>query len=300
MQFAGAFHAMASMSNLNHFRYTPSSRAIEEARKAYADSLKLPVAQYSLEGNLIKVFKTTEEASKKLNANVHNISAACNEENQVNNVRGFQWRRFEKYPPKKISPYINQNDESSIKVHEYDLEGNYLKSYDSIREASRNNISRSTLRSKYRNKAIHSNNKWYVITNEKHKDKIEVKKQKTQRRIVHQIDINNGEIIKTWNSVREPERVLGISNISAVCKGKRKTMGGFIWKYAEEDYELNLSDHIPKLPRANSIRIFKDKNLIGEFKSLRKAEKITGYKRSFLSKILKKKSTINGVFVEYI
>lgn len=298
MQFAGAFHAMASMSNSHHHRYTPSSRAIEEARKAYADSLKLPVAQYSLEGQLIQIFDTTEDAAIEVNSNVSNISAACNEENQVNNIKGFLWRRFEKNPSEKIKPYINQNDESSLMVHEYDLSGKFIQSFSSIREASRNDIPRSGLKSKYRNKPIHSKNNWYVISDEMPKPKIEVKKQNTQRRRVHQIDPKTGVIVKTWNSTREPQKVLGISNVSSVCNGKRKSMGGFIWKYAEEEYELNIAEHKRKLPRAYSIIIYKNEKIIGEFESLRKAESSTGIKRALLSKILKTKKPEKGIYVE--
>lgn len=44
----------------------------------------------------------------------------------------------------------------------------------------------------------------------------------------------DGTFVKTWSSAREIEREFGISNgnISECCKGKRKTAGGFIWKYA--------------------------------------------------------------------
>lgn len=54
-----------------------------------------------------------------------------------------------------------------------------------------------------------------------------------------QIDKNTNEIIKEWDSIMDAERALGIDNghISACCKGKKyyKTVGGFKWKYKEED-----------------------------------------------------------------
>lgn len=45
----------------------------------------------------------------------------------------------------------------------------------------------------------------------------------------------NGAIINTFTSMSEAERKTGIfnSSISNCCKGKRKTAGGYIWKYAE-------------------------------------------------------------------
>jgi hypothetical protein len=47
-----------------------------------------------------------------------------------------------------------------------------------------------------------------------------------------QLDIN-GNLIKEWYSSYEIQRELGIlqQNISKVCKGKRRSAGGFIWKY---------------------------------------------------------------------
>lgn len=52
---------------------------------------------------------------------------------------------------------------------------------------------------------------------------------------VEQIDKNTLEVIKVWDSLSEVERILNISasNISNVCKGKRKTAGGFIWRMKE-------------------------------------------------------------------
>lgn len=47
----------------------------------------------------------------------------------------------------------------------------------------------------------------------------------------------SGDFIREWKSAAEVERMLGIANshIIACCKGKRKSAGGFIWKYKEKD-----------------------------------------------------------------
>lgn len=44
----------------------------------------------------------------------------------------------------------------------------------------------------------------------------------------------NGKIIKEWDSltIASEETHIDISSISACCKGKYKTAGGYIWKYA--------------------------------------------------------------------
>ena len=45
----------------------------------------------------------------------------------------------------------------------------------------------------------------------------------------------NGEYIKTFGSTMDAQRETGVANtnISACCLGKRKTTGGYIWKYVE-------------------------------------------------------------------
>ena len=55
----------------------------------------------------------------------------------------------------------------------------------------------------------------------------------TKRKKIKQYDLN-GNFIKEWDYIILIEKELGISqgNIINVCKGKRKTAGNFIWKYA--------------------------------------------------------------------
>ena len=49
------------------------------------------------------------------------------------------------------------------------------------------------------------------------------------------LQIKDGKIIAKFYGILEAERETGIQfkNISAVCRGKRKTAGGFQWKYVE-------------------------------------------------------------------
>ena len=57
---------------------------------------------------------------------------------------------------------------------------------------------------------------------------------------VMQYDLQ-GNFIKEWGSISEADRELKISfkNISACCKGKRKTAGGFKWNYSYEYIETD-------------------------------------------------------------
>lgn len=53
---------------------------------------------------------------------------------------------------------------------------------------------------------------------------------------INQYDLN-WNFIKTWNSMREAERELGVLNqsISLCCMKKRNKAGGFRWRYYEQE-----------------------------------------------------------------
>ena len=53
---------------------------------------------------------------------------------------------------------------------------------------------------------------------------------------VEQFDLN-GKLLKLWESITKVENELKIYNINAVCKGKQKTAGGYIWKYKIKEHE---------------------------------------------------------------
>lgn len=49
---------------------------------------------------------------------------------------------------------------------------------------------------------------------------------------VLQYDINNN-LIKEWPSITDAEQTLEIYKISECCSFKRRSAGGFIWRYKE-------------------------------------------------------------------
>ena len=59
---------------------------------------------------------------------------------------------------------------------------------------------------------------------------------KPYKRRVEQYNLS-GDFIKSWESATLAGKTLGIwnGNITACCKGKLKTSGGYIWKYADEN-----------------------------------------------------------------
>lgn len=61
---------------------------------------------------------------------------------------------------------------------------------------------------------------------------------------VYQYNLN-GIFIREWVSIIDVQRKLGINQtaISGTCRGIRKTAGGFIWRYSNDDFKNNVAPH---------------------------------------------------------
>lgn len=104
------------------------------------------------------------------------------------------------------------------------------------------------------------------------KDKSIWKKQCTSRpkKIVLQYDLG-GNFIKEWESLASVRKKLNLS-VDKCCRGLQKTAGGFIWRYKDEWFDLNLD----KLDE-NSKKISQydlSGNWVRDFKSIKEAEEL--------------------------
>lgn len=81
---------------------------------------------------------------------------------------------------------------------------------------------------------IHSYSKGLNKGSEKQKEAVRINGLKNSIKVL-QLNKEN-KILKEWKSLSEIERVLKIpaGNISHCCKGRRKTAGGFMWRYKNE------------------------------------------------------------------
>ena len=84
--------------------------------------------------------------------------------------------------------------------------------------------------------------KYYAENPERRKEMSEERKrfltehpEKKKTRAVVQLS-KTGEVIKTWSSMTEAAKQFGTNsqNISAVCNGRRRTAGGYIWRYSND------------------------------------------------------------------
>lgn len=132
-----------------------------------------------------------------------------------------------------------ENETQAVRVEQYDLLGNYIKTFKSISEASKViGVSRKNIY----NVCIGINKssanyfwKYEGVESEGLKNILEKGFNNSVEKPVIQLNLNN-EVVNTFDSIRiaSDETSIERRNINTVCKGRRKTAGGYIWKYKNE------------------------------------------------------------------
>lgn len=193
-----------------------------------------PVEQYDLEGNFIKEYISAFHASLETGFCHSDICACCRENNNKKIVHGYQWKY--KNSNKIIQKVIDKN---SVKtVYQFTKDGTLINQYNNLEEAAKaTNLSKTTIcgccTTPDRNKSA-GGYMWSYNSDPSLLPKYKPKEKQAQKKSVAQYTLNN-ELIITFNSITEASKATGIlpGNISNVCSGKRKTAGGFIWKYID-------------------------------------------------------------------
>lgn len=130
-------------------------------------------------------------------------------------------------PPKKANP-----------VTQFDLNGNFIKTYNSAKEASeQTGINYDNIQSSASTQTLSAGKSFWRYGNIDVLDVIPKNNAKTK---VLQYDMF-GIFIKSYNSISEASKESGAksSSISAVCSGKGKSSKGFIWRYDNEEEGVN-------------------------------------------------------------
>lgn len=119
------------------------------------------------------------------------------------------------------------------KVHQYSLDGEYIKEYISVREAGRQtNINHGNISKVCNNIWNHAGG--YIFSYNK-KDKIyTIKNPNASKKVVLEIDDKNNTL-KEYTSISEAAKKTGIDpgNISRVCNGKLKSAKKRIFKFKD-------------------------------------------------------------------
>jgi len=110
-----------------------SSESIEKRTKLQ----KIPIIQLDLEDNFIKEWESARDAGKSLNISSSDICQCC--KNKKLTCGNFKWKylnqKLKEKPRKKRNDTFNKNKRSVIQM---DLNENFIKNWDCIKDACRN------------------------------------------------------------------------------------------------------------------------------------------------------------------
>ena len=215
------------------------------------DLQKGPLANLKDEGEKQTGYKHTDEAKNKISASEsgknHYFFGKKHTDETKKKMReaklGEKSHNFNKKLPEWQKNILIEAHKKQI--IQFDLNGNFIKEWDSIKNASeKNKISSSAISRCLLKKGKTSGGYiWYYKSDFINGDftkklSLQIVQEAKTRNIIYkgikviQLSKNN-ETINMWDTISKASKVLNISKTSIirVCKGKQKTAGKFIWKY---------------------------------------------------------------------
>lgn len=179
---------------------------------------RIPIFQYSETGEYDCCYESVSDAARVNNVASTNISRSCKLGYKCNG-KYFSYKFNSTYDKAKLESIKNR------KVYQYSLSGEFIAEYDSYLAAQKE-LGKSGLSNAIKLGRTFAGFQWKLEKLNKI-DSVEVK---GQARKVGQYDLNEN-LIKIYNTVTECTKEF--SGCKHVLQGKRKTSGGFIFKYIE-------------------------------------------------------------------
>lgn len=118
----------------------------------------------------------------------------------------------------------------------------------------------------------------------------------TNDKKVYQYTVS-GDFVAEYKSAHEAARVLNIqfTNICKVCRGERKTAGGFGWSYDKHDSVQPIKTK--RLGDGTVLQFTKEGQFIAEYPTAAEADRMTGISRTTIGLVCKGKGKTAGGFV---
>lgn len=218
-----------SNNTVSNLEWIEFSANIQHAHDTGLNSTCIPVVQYSLKGERIARFPSAASAARKVGVTHTAVADACKKKKSVNTIAGYVWR-YES-DPLVLGDLINLKTSKS-RVVQYSLEGEKMKLFSSMQEASKEvGVNASSISHVCRGKIRTAGGYMWRYEGDP------APTQKTRNGSMRKVEqlTREGKVIRMWNSISEAAKELNISNshITSVCKGKRCTTGGFMWGYVD-------------------------------------------------------------------
>ena len=206
----------------------------EETRQKISEILGRVILQFSKNGELLSEYVSVRTAAKTLNISPKIINDCCNKHRK--SAGGYIWRYKDLYDPNEIIAYDAKINPTPKVVVQLDKNGNFISQYENAYEAEEiTGIHQSGICNCCIGKIKSAGNYiWKYLSDYDPNDKI-IYYDKTGPKTILQFDLD-GNLIAEYESMSIASQSTGVSMacISRCCNNKRKTSGGYVWKYKGE------------------------------------------------------------------
>lgn len=212
VSYLGKYWALNKMEILDIENYTKDRRK------------KVKVFQYKATGEFEKEYESIAQAAKELNSCSSSIEKACLL-GYLSKNKYFSYEKNEQFSRAKLE-YLK-----TIPVYCYDITGKFLKEYSCTQDAEKNLKIKGSIMKALRLKCPHNNKYQFSFEKlEKMPDRSKSYKNTTAKKI-DQYDLD-GNYIKTWNSITECRKALGVQSncINRILKGIQHKTKNFTFK----------------------------------------------------------------------
>lgn len=186
-----------------------------------------PIDQYDLNGNFIKTYNSCAEFEREMGHSASSVLRCC--AGSRNMAYGFLWRYHGDIAP---NPYVNKK---CLMVDQYDIDGNFIKTYDSITSASNfYKVEKTQISNCCSGKALTCAGYQWRKRGDSPPEKRASSRQEL-RKAVCQYDLN-GKFIRQYKSCQEAAEETGhkIYMIYSSCREHGRD-GNFQWRYSGDD-----------------------------------------------------------------
>jgi hypothetical protein len=221
-------------------------------KKVSYSSKNKKIVQLDLNGNFIKEWDNIKSIQIYFKSNT-TVLEVCHNKKHHNTSMGYRWMYKEDYDKILDKSTIDKDIKTKvIRIVQLDLNGNFIREWDSIKEASKEtNISDTDISKnckKYTKRAgtyvWMYEREYYKISPNKERLNINIKDNRLfKNKKIVQLDLN-GNFIKEWDNCSVAEKTLteqSKGGISSCCTGRVKSFHGYRWMF-KEDWENGKRD----------------------------------------------------------